>query len=112
MADAKTDSLQQHAFEGNLEAQRKLADCYFHGCRGIAPDAVLACAWRIIVGASGNQGLTSADIESRRQQCEKLSPLEQAAAATEAKTIFAKIYGRELVLPQDFFGGNKPASRN
>jgi len=71
-------------------------------------DPVLACAWRIVLVASGTEGIAPADTEYRRRDCERLSPADQAAAIRAAKELFSKIYRRELILPADFFGGNRP----
>ncbi len=99
----------EQALSGNLQSQRRLADCYRLGCSSeLTPDPVLACAWRIIVVASGAPAVVQDDTESRRRDCESLSPKDQAAAARQAKSLFQKIYGKELLLPADFFGGNRP----
>ena len=65
----------------------------------------LACAWRTVVVAGGAPGITADDVEKRRLICQDLSPDEQATALNQAKSIFQQIYGRELILPADFFGG-------
>lgn len=110
MAHPMASDIQQRALSGDLIAQRELADCLTKGCRGIAPDRVQACAWRIVITASGGPGLTAADAEARRRICTILSPSEQTAALAQAKSLFAGIHGRDLVVPADFFGG--PARRN
>ncbi len=100
----------EQALSGNLQSQRRLAECYRLGCSSeLAPNSVLACAWSIIVVASGAPGVVPDDTESRRRDCESLSPEDQAAATRQAKSLFQKIYGKELMLPADFFGGNRPA---
>lgn len=111
MAESFSD-LQQKAATGDVPAQRKLADCNRTGCPELAsPDPVLACAWRIVIVAGGGPQATPADTEARRRDCESLEPPQQAAAAREAKAIFSKVHGRELVLPADFFGGPRLAPR-
>jgi hypothetical protein len=101
---------QERALGGNLDAQRRLADCLTKGCEGKPPDRALACAWRIVIVASGVPGLTATDVEARRLSCEALSAGEQTAALAQAKSLFAKIHGRDLVVPADFFRG--PARRS
>ena len=49
--------------------------------------------------------IAAADVENRRLTCDNLSPDEQAEAAAQARSIFKQVYGRDLVLPADFFGG-------
>lgn len=96
------------AMRGDIDAQRELARCYGAGCPDVAPDPVLACAWRIVVAASGHASLRPDDSDLRRAACEGLAPEQQRAAAGHARTLFQQIYGRELLLPADFFGGNRP----
>lgn len=102
---AMAADLEQQALGGDLKAQRELADCLTKGCSGTAQNRALACAWRIVVVASGQPGIAAADIESRRLVCENLSPDEQKEATGQARSILKRVYGRELVLPADFFGG-------
>lgn len=97
--------LRQQALSGDLTAQRTLADCLATGCDGTPPSRALACAWRTVVVAGGAPGITADDVEKRRLICQDLSPGEQATALNQAKSIFQQIYGRELILPADFFGG-------
>lgn len=102
---ALTSDIQQRALGGNLEAQRELAGCLTKGCPGIEANRALACAWRVVVVAGGVPGVTAADVELRRLACENLSPTEQREAEAQARSIFKQVYGRDLVLPADFFGG-------
>ena len=100
-----TSDIQQRALSGDINSQRELADCLSKGCQGKSPDRALACAWRIVIAASGASGLTAADIEARRLACGALSPPDQTAALAQAKSLFEKIHGRDLVVPADFFRG-------
>lgn len=102
---AMTADLQQRALGKNLEAQRELADCLTKGCPGIEANRALACAWRIVVVAGGLPGVANADVEQRRLACGNLSPTEQREAEVQARSIIKQVYGRDLVLPADFFGG-------
>jgi len=102
---AMTSDIQQRALGGNLEAQRELADCLTKGCPGIEANRALACAWRIVVVAGGMPGVAAADVELRRLACGNLSPNERREAEAQARTIVKQIYGRDLVLPADFFEG-------
>ena len=97
--------LRQRALTGDLGAQRDLAECLAKGCDGTPPSRALACAWRTVVVAGGASGITADDVEKRRLICQDLSPDEQTTAQNQAKSIFQQIYGRELILPADFFGG-------
>ena len=106
--------LELRARTGDAAAQRELAECYRHGCVGLSTDPVLACAWGIVLVASGHSQVTPADSDHRRRDCESLTPAQQATAAVQAKVLFESIYRRELLLPADFFGGNRrnnPAER-
>lgn len=102
---AMASDLEQRALGGNLEAQRELADCLTKGCSGIAANRALACAWRIVIVAGGGPGIAAADVENRRLTCDNLSPDEQTEAAAQARSILKQAYGRDLILPADFFGG-------
>ena len=96
--------LEQRALGGNLEAQRELADCLTKGWSRIAAYRALACAWRIVIVANGMPGI-AADVENRRLTCDNPSPDEQAQAAAQARSILKQAYGRNLIIPADFFGG-------
>jgi hypothetical protein len=100
-----SSDLQQRALGGNLEAQRELADCLTKGCPGIEANRSLACAWRIVIVAGGTAGVTASDVEQRRLICANLSSDEQRQAASQARSIVKQVYGRDLVLPADFFEG-------
>ena len=102
---AMASDIQQRALGGNLDAQRELADCLTKGCQGVQPNRALACAWRIVIVAGGNPGVTAADVETRRLTCESLTSGEQSEATTQARSIFRQIHRRGLILPADFFGG-------
>lgn len=108
--NAMTSDIQQRALGGDLTAQRDIADCLAKGCQGIPPDQALACAWRIVIVAGGNPGITADDVERRRVICAGLSPPQQAKALEQAKSLYKKIHDRDLVVPADFFGG--PTRRN
>src|SRR5215510_667770 len=101
---AVTSDLQKRALSGNLEAQRELADCLTNGCPGIEANRALACAWRVVIVGGGMPGIGAADVERRRISCENLSPGERTEAETQARSLFKQVYGRDLVLPADFFG--------
>ena len=99
--------LEPRARTGDASAQRELAECYRRGCADISANPVLACAWGIVLVASGHPQVTPADSDHRRRDCESLTPAQQSAAAAQARVLFQNIYRRELLLPADFFGGNK-----
>src|SRR4051812_38373037 len=99
------------AYQADLDAQRRLAECYRDGCVGLASTPMLGCAWRIVIAASGHSRLTQADFDRRQRDCESLGTADQSAAVREAKAIFLKVYGKDLALPADFFGGNRPSRR-
>ena len=102
---AMTSETQQRALGGNLDAQRELAGCLAKGCPEIEANRALACAWRIVIVAGGMPGIAPDDVEQRRLTCENLSPSERHEAEGQARSIFKQVYGRDLVLPADFFGG-------
>lgn len=100
-----TSDIQNRALGGDLDAQRELAECLTKGCPGIGANRALACAWRIVVVAGGMPGVGAADSENRRIACQNLSADERREAEAQARSIFKQAYGRDLVLPADFFGG-------
>ena len=102
---AMSDALQKQALTGDLQAQRQLAETYRTGAKGTAPDPALACAWRIVVVASRHPDVTAQDTENRKRDCDGLDQAQQRAATAEAKALVQRLYGRDLVLPADFFGG-------
>jgi hypothetical protein len=98
--------IEREAMAGDIRAQRQLANCYLSGCPGLAsPDPALACAWHIVIVASGDRQITAADIEARKRSCGGLQMEQRRKATNEATAIVSKLYGRELVLPADFFEG-------
>jgi hypothetical protein len=103
-------TVEKRALDGDLDAQRAWADCLAQGCPGVPPDRAMACAWRIAIVAGGAPGVAAADIEHRRAACEGLSDQERARAADQARAIVKRIYGLDLILPADFFGGPARAS--
>jgi hypothetical protein len=102
--------IERNAMAGDIRAQRQLADCYLNGCPALpSPDPALACAWRIVIIASGDPQITASDVEARKAACGSLQAEQQRRATAEAKAVVVKLYGRELVLPADFFAGPKRA---
>ena len=102
---AMASDLEQRAVGGNLEAQRELADCLTKGCTGVQANRALACAWRIVIVAGGMPGIAAADVEHRRLACGNLAPNERREAEAQARSLLKQVYGRDLVLPADFFEG-------
>jgi len=98
------NSILKQAMAGDLVHQRELCERYRLG-----RDPASACAWRIVIVASGAAGVTPDDIEHRKRDCEGLAVAQQRAATARAKALFQEIYGRDLELPADLFGGNRRA---
>jgi hypothetical protein len=100
----------RNAMAGNIQAQRQLANCYLNGCPGLAsPDPALACTWDIVIVAGGDPQVSADDVARRRLSCAALDSDQRIRATVEAKAIFFRIHGRELVLPADFFEGPRRA---
>jgi len=84
------------ALKGDYQAQRNTAYCLYTGCRGYRTDKAAACAWRIVIIASGNPKVDPSDT-SNLTLCERqLSPAEMSAASGAAHTLFRQVYKREM----------------
>ncbi len=85
-----------NALKGDYQAQRNTAYCLYTGCRGYRMDKAAACAWRIVIIASGHPKVDPSDT-SNLTLCERqLSPAEMTAATGAAHTLFRRIYKRNL----------------
>jgi hypothetical protein len=63
---------------------------------------VAACAWRIVILASGDSEIHDGDMMNFKSDCGRLGQPELATAIEQAKGLFKKIYKRNL--PRTFGG--------
>lgn len=87
MADKFTKDWSQ-AMRGRIESQRNVAFCLRDGCDGaVATNTVLACAWRMVIIASGSPKLDDLDARNFESACHSLSETARIAADAQARQI-------------------------
>lgn len=87
MADKFTRDWSQ-AMRGRIESQRNVAFCLRDGCDGaVATNPVLACAWRMVIIASGSPKLDDLDARNFESACHSLSETARIAADAQARQI-------------------------
>ena len=90
---------ERNALAGNYTAQRNTAYCLRTAkCQDVIfPRPIEACAWRIVILASGHHWVNQSDSDNYREECVSgLSPEDQASALAEADHLFSRIYKRPL----------------
>ena len=91
------------ALVGDYQAQRNVAYCLKSGCDGaIRQEPVTACAWRIVILASGSFSVDASDEGNFNVDCGALSSSQQRRALTQAGTLYKAIYKKSL--PREFGG--------
>ena len=83
----------------DYDAQRETALCLRAGkCVGSpVPNAIEACAWRMVILASGHGNVDASDSANYQQDCRSLgSDQKRAVALSKAEELFLEIYKREL----------------
>lgn len=90
------DDVLGRAMAGDYQAQRNLAYGYSSApYDGQARSAVLACAWRQVIAASGHPRVSETDVRSLQVYCSL--PNDQKQAATrQAQALYRKVYGRAM----------------
>ena len=86
------------AMKKDYGAQRNVAYCLRTAeCPGSStPKPIEACAWQLVILASGHPEVDSSDVANRRRDCGSLEPDEAYAARRQADELFRKTYGRPL----------------
>lgn len=93
------------AMQGDVDAQRRLASCLGEepgDCPAppTEPSPAEACAWRMVIIASGHARIDASDTANYERDCSyrTISQLEQVAALTQAERVFREIYSRDISL--------------
>ena len=98
-AQAALETYQRKAMARDYDAQRYTAVCLRTArCVGSpAPNAIEACAWRMVILGSGHSEVDASDIANYQHECQSLIvDEERASALTKAEELFRDIYKREF----------------
>jgi hypothetical protein len=88
------DAVAAKALAGDYQAQRNLAYGYSTApYPGQQANALLGCAWRIVIVHSGSAKVDDTDISNQRVQCGKLDSQQLAAAQAQARKLYLQVYG-------------------
>ena len=80
------------AMRGDYQAQRNVSFCLSDGCNGaVRKLPITACAWRLVIIASGNKDVDQTDTMNAKFRCGGLDDLEKQAAVAQAETLMKKI---------------------
>ena len=102
VAQETLEGLRARAYQGDPDAQRNLASCLGEDASECPtqpePNAIEACAWRMIIVASGHAKVSDADVDAYQTDCgfQTLSRLEQLGALALAERLFVEIYKRDM----------------
>lgn len=84
------------AMKGDYQAQRNIAYGYAdYPYKGQNKNAILGCAWYLVVLNSGSSKLHAGDTGNVRVYCGQLNETSQQAALVQAKKLYKKIYKKE-----------------
>ena len=98
-AQETLETYRRKAMARDYDAQRETASCLRTGkCVGSpVPNALEACAWRIVILGSGHGNADASDTANYQEDCRSLgSDQERVVALTKAQELFRDIYKREL----------------
>src|ERR671913_1517900 len=98
-AQEALETYRRKAMARDYDAQRETALCLRTGkCVGSpVPNAIEACAWRMVILGSGHGNLDVSDRANYQDDCRSLSSdQERAVALTKAEELFRDIYKREF----------------
>ncbi|MBX8802504.1 hypothetical protein HBA92_17320 [Ochrobactrum sp. MR28] len=85
------------AYKKDITGQRNMGSCLRSGCDGgVQKNLPLACAWRIIVLASGNPDISDTDAKYLKICLGELDALGIATTKAQAASLFRTIYKREI----------------
>jgi hypothetical protein len=91
------ESVRSKALAGDYIAQRNLAYGYSSApYRGQDRNELLACAWRHVIVRSGNERVDQTDINNLQVFCGQLDATQGAAAMAQAKSLYRRVYSREM----------------
>lgn len=92
------------AYSGDYQGQRNVSYCLSTGCDGaVQVNAVLGCAWRIVILASGSDRVDETDRGNFDVYCShKLDAIDLRTAISQARKIYKKVYKEPL--PPEFGG--------
>jgi hypothetical protein len=86
------------AWHGEYQAQRNLAVLFGSKEGPVKYNPVQACAWRMVIIASGDPKLDETDGDNLDRDCAVLTGSQALAARSSAGHIYSEITGRELPL--------------
>jgi hypothetical protein len=98
-AQEALETYRRKAMARDYDAQRYTAVCLRTArCVGSPlPNAVEACAWRMVILGSGHSEVDASDVANYQHQCQSLIvDEERAIALTKAEELFRDIYKREF----------------
>ena len=98
-AQEALETYRRKAMARDYDAQRETALCLRTGkCVGSpAPNAIEACAWRMVILGSGHGNVDASVTANYQEDCRSLgSDQERAVALAKAEELFRDIYKREL----------------
>ncbi len=98
-AQEALETYRRKAMARDYDAQRYTAVCLRTArCAGSpVPNAVEACAWRMVILGSGHREVDASDIANYQHQCQSLIvDGERAVALKKAEELFRSIYKREF----------------
>lgn len=82
----------RRALRGDYQARRNVAYMLKRGHADVVlPSPVSACAWRLLIVASGSPSVDAGDTGNVRVDCGSLSEADSAAARVEARALAARI---------------------
>ena len=98
-AQETLETYRRKAMARDYDAQRETALCLRTGkCVGSpVPNAIEACAWRMVILGSGHGNVDASDTANYQEDCQSLvSDQERAVALAKAEELFREIYKREF----------------
>ncbi len=98
-AQEALETYRRKAMARDYDAQRETALCLRTGkCVGSpVPNAIEACAWRMVILGSGHREVDASDVANYQHQCQSLIVDEERAIAfAKAEELFRDIYKREF----------------
>ena len=98
-AQEPLETYRRKAMARDYDAQRETALCLRTGkCVGSpVPNAIEACAWRMVILGSGHGNVDASDTANDQDDCRSLSSdQERAVALAKAEELFQDIYKREF----------------
>lgn len=79
------------AYDGDVDAQRRVADCYKSGCAYAVADPVYECAWRDVIVKEQGEAATKLDEQSEIRSCKKIEKWDRQFVDLALKDIHREI---------------------